>query len=406
MEVGSTKRSRREREANASARIEQKDRRRGVTPTSQSYDVAIVGAGICGLAHALAAARRGKRVVVIDRDAQANGASIRNFGFITVTGQQAGDCWRRAKRSAEVWLEIAEVAKIPIVQRGMLMIARRPEARAVVEAFLETEMGAGCRLVEPRELTDYGSGLRTDEFAGALFSPHEARVESRDAIPGLAAWLGERFGVTFLRQTAVHAASPPKLETSRGRIEAETIAVCPGDDFTTLHADRLAQYGLTRCKLHMMRLRPERLDKRLPPVMSDLGMIRYLGYAELPAARALRVKLEAEQRAHIDAGVHLIAVRSADGTLVVGDSHHYAAAPDPFAPAEVDNLILDEYAQVFAGARPQVIERWTGTYASASDRLMLVDAPCEGLRIVLITSGTGASTSFAIAEEVVAELFD
>ena len=54
--------------------------------TARPYDLAIVGAGICGLAHALAAARRGKRVVVIDRDAQANGASIRNFGFITVTG--------------------------------------------------------------------------------------------------------------------------------------------------------------------------------------------------------------------------------------------------------------------------------------------------------------------------------
>ena len=169
----------------------------------QSYNVAIVGAGICGLAHALAAARRGKRVVVIDRDAQANGASIRNFGFVTVTGQQAGRCWRLAKRSLDVWVEIADAAKIPIVQRGLLMIARRPEARAVVEAFLETEMGAECRLVEPRELTDYGPGLRTDEFAGALFSPHEARVESREAIPQLAAWLSERFGVTFLRETAV-----------------------------------------------------------------------------------------------------------------------------------------------------------------------------------------------------------
>ena len=131
-----------------------------MTPTAQSYDVAVVGAGICGLADALAAARRGKRVVVIDRDAQANGASIRNFGFITVTGQQGGECWRRAKRSVEVWLEIA--AKIPILQRGLLMIARRPEARVVIEAFLETDMGAECRLVEPSVLNDYGSGLRAD----------------------------------------------------------------------------------------------------------------------------------------------------------------------------------------------------------------------------------------------------
>ncbi len=406
MEAGSSERSGRERAAKTSARIELKSAVRGVTPTSQPYDLAIVGAGICGLAHALAAARRGKRVVVIDRDAQANGASIRNFGFITVTGQQSGDCWRRAKRSVEVWLEIADEARIPIVQRGLLMIARRPEARALIEAFLQTDMGGECRLVEPRELNKYGSSLRADEFAGALFSPHEARVESREAIPALAAWLSERFQVTFLRETMVHAASPPTLETSRGPIEAEAIIVCPGDDFSTLHADRLAQYGLTRCKLHMLRVRPQRLDVRLPPVMSDLGMIRCLGYAELPAAKTLRARLEAEQREHIDAGVHLIAVRSTDGTLVVGDLHHYAATPDPFAPAAVDDLILDEYCHVFAGARPQVVERWTGTYASASDRLMLVDAPCEGLRIVLITSGTGASTSFAIAEEVIAELFD
>ena len=266
---------------------------------------------------------------MIDRDAQANGASIRNFGFITVTGQQAGKCWRRAKRSVEVWLEIADSAKIPIVQRGLLMIARRPEARAVIEAFLQTGMGAECRLVEPRELKDFGSSLRADEFAGALYSPHEARVELREAIPQLAAWLGERFPVTFLRETAVRAASPPKLETSRGTIEAEAIIVCPGDDFSSLHPERLGQYGLTRCKLHMMRVRPQRFDEGLPPIMSDLGMIRYLGYAELPAAQALRVRLKSEQREHIDAGVHLIAVRSTDGTLVVGDSASLCGHSEP-----------------------------------------------------------------------------
>ncbi len=71
----------------------------------------------------------------------------------------------------------------------------------------------------------------------------------------------------------------------------------------------------------------------------------------------------------------------------------------------MDDLILDEYAAVFAGPRPAAIERWTGTYASARDRLMLVDRPTDALRIVLITSGTGASTAFAIGEEVVDELY-
>ena len=106
------------------------------------YDVAVVGAGIVGLAHALAAARLGKRVVVVDRDAQANGASVRNFGFITVTGQARGETWARARRSREVWAEIAPQAGIEIVQRGLLLATRRPESRELLAAFLQTEMGA------------------------------------------------------------------------------------------------------------------------------------------------------------------------------------------------------------------------------------------------------------------------
>ena len=318
-------------------------------PQSRTYDLAIVGAGVCGLAHALAAARRGKRVVVIDRDAQANGASVRNFGFVTVTGQQAGECWRRAMRSRDVWVEVAAAAKIAIPQRGLLTVARRPEARAVIEEFLQTEMGSKCRFVEPGKLDEYGAGLRAQEFAGALYSPHEVRVELRQAIPQLAAYLAERHGLTFLRRTTALSAVPPRLETSRGPVEAETVVVCPGDDFTALYADRIAQYGVTRCNLHMMRVGPETFDARLPAVMSDLGMIRYLGYSEQPAAKALRARLEAEQSAHIEHGVHLIVVRSADGSLVVGDLHHYAATPDPFAPAEIDELILAEYSHLFAG---------------------------------------------------------
>ena len=372
---------------------------------SPSFDLAVVGAGICGLAHALAAARRGKRVVVLDRDAQANGASIRNFGFITVTGQQAGACWERAMRSRDVWLEVAEAARIPVLNRGLIAVARRPEARTVLEEFLATDMGAACRLVEPRDLGSYGGGLRTDRFAGALYSPHEIRVESREAIPRLADFLAERYGVTFLRDTAVLSAAPPHLDTSRGRIEAEAVVVCPGDDFRTLHADRIASYGLTRCKLHMLRVRPENFDPKMPAVMSDLGLVRYLGYAERPSAAALRVRLMEEQGDQLRHGVHLIVVRSADGSLVVGDSHHYGATPDPFAPTAVDDLILDEYAAVFSGPAPTVTERWTGTYASAPDRLMLVDRPADALRIVIVTSGTGASTAFAIGEEVVAELY-
>ena len=93
-----------------------------------------------------------------------------------------------------------------------------------------------------------------------------------------------------------------------------------------------------------------------------------------------------------------------DGSLVVGDSHHYGPTPNPFAPEAVGELILDELRTVLGIAVPVVRERWIGTYASAADRLMLVDRPSDAVRLVVITSGTGASTSFAIAEEVIDDL--
>src|ERR1700679_2831141 len=103
--------------------------------TGDRFDLAVVGAGVVGLAHAYVAARRGQSVAVIDRDVRANGASIRNFGFITVTGQQRGETWRLARRTRDVWVEAAAAAGIAIEHRGLYLTLRSAEAVAVAEAF-------------------------------------------------------------------------------------------------------------------------------------------------------------------------------------------------------------------------------------------------------------------------------
>ena len=368
------------------------------------YDLAVVGAGILGLAHALAAVKRGLRVVVIDRDAQANGASVRNFGFVTVTGQQRGQVWRRAMRSRDVWLEVAPKAGIAVEHRGLALLGRRPETLPILEAFAETEMGEGCTLLDRAAARARFPMLRPETLAGALWSPHDIRVESREAIPKLAAWLAEAHDVTVMRGVQVNAVEPPHLSTTAGPIEAGAVVVCPGDDFATLFADRIAARAVTRCKLHMLRVAPPAPGFRLPgSVMTDLSLVRYEGFDALPEAAALRARLDAEQPAHRADGIHLIVVQSADGSLVIGDSHHYAQTPDPFAPQAVDDLILDEYRATIAPEPPAVLERWTGVYSSAKTT-MFMDAPAPNIRLVMVTSGTGASTSFAIAEETLADL--
>jgi FAD dependent oxidoreductase TIGR03364 len=367
------------------------------------FDLAVVGAGIVGLAAALCGARRGLRVIVIERDARANGASVRNFGFVLQSGQERGAMWARARRTREVWSEVAAAAGIPVVQHGAWMLVRRPESLEVLEAFLATEMAEGCRLLTAPE-----ARRRCPQFAGApiaavLESRAELRVESREAIPRLAAWLASAHGVTFMYGTAVRGVEAPAVYTSRGVLQADRVAVCPGDDFSTLYPEQLALHGLTRCKLQMLRLSDPGF--RLPAVlMSDLGLTRYLGYAALAAAAPLKARLAREQPRHLKHGVHLIVVQSADGTLVVGDSHHYAATPDAFAHEEVDALILEEFRTALGIDPPPTLERWVGTYASSGDRAVLIEAPQPAVRIAIVTSGAGASTGFAIGEEVVAEL--
>jgi FAD dependent oxidoreductase TIGR03364 len=358
---------------------------------------------VVGLAHAYVAAAAGKRVVVIEKDVRANGASIRNFGFITVTGQERGESWRLARRTRDVWAQIAPLASIRVEQSGLYLTARSAAAVSVIEAFLATEMGEGCRLLSPQAFRKVAGGLGGADLQGALYSPHEIRVESRTAIPMLAAWLEAALGVAFLRETVVLDAAPPRLSTSRGMVEASAAVVCPGDDFSTLYGERIASYRLRRCRLSMLKLGDPGL--RLPGVlMSDLSLTRYRGYAALPEAHALEAQLRGEQQSHFENGVHLIVAQGGDGGLIVGDSHHYDALPPPFAPAQAELDILDEFSRATGRAPPPVVERWTGIYAVAEDRTFLVDAPAPEVRLVMVTSGAGASTSFGIAEKVLSDL--
>jgi FAD dependent oxidoreductase TIGR03364 len=369
------------------------------------FDLAVVGGGILGLSCALAAARRELEVVVIERDPGAQKASVRNFGFITVTGQDREGVWSRARRSRDVWEEVAVRAGIPIVQRGQWVAAQRPESAAVLEAFMRTDMAEGCELITPATAQRRCPNLQTSGLQAVLWSPHELRVESRDAIPMLAQWLASDYGVRFRWETAVHAVAPPKVETSRGLIVADMAVVCPGDDLVTLFPDVLAGAGISRCALQMLRLESPGFE--LPgTVMSDLSLIRYGGFATLPEASVLRRRLESEQSEFLQNGIHLIVAQGSDGSLVVGDSHHYDFTDESLTSERIYELLLEEYTAVVGQPPPAVRQRWTGTYAVANNRTVLIEAPAPEVRLVVVTSGIGASTGFAIGEEVIDELFN
>lgn len=370
------------------------------TATTASFDLIVVGAGIVGLAHAYTAARRGLRVAVVERDWRCVGASIRNFGFITVTGQRDGDTWRRARRARDIWAEVAPAAGIEVVHRGLWLLAQRPAAAAVLESFSRTSMGEDCTLFSAAEAAALTTRLRTDGASAALFSPHELRVESRDAIPRLAVWLSAAHGVQFFHGESVLAITPPKVYTARRTLQAERVVVCPGTELTGVAGAWLAPFGLKLTRLQMLRVQPEPGFRLPAAVMGDLSLVRYAGYAALPESAALRRQLDEETPDSLAHGIHLIAVQSADGSLVVGDSHHDDASSEPFASEAVDRLILQHLRETVELTQCTVLERWTGVYPTGHHEDCLIVAPDPALRVVVVTSGTGASTAFGIAEDV------
>lgn len=370
---------------------------------AEQFDLAVVGAGVLGLAHALAAARGGRRVVVIERDARANGASVRMSGLVSVAGHAPGASARRAKRSRDIWAEVCREAGVRIEHEGLAIVARRPEAALALEAYAAAEPAPGCAFYRPDDAHALFPQFRGD-VAGVFWSPDEIRVEALSAMGRIAAWLEDAHDVAFRWETAALGVGDGEVVTSRGPIRANAVVVCAGDDFRTLYGERLAGLGLTRAKSQMLRVRYEDGFELPGAVATDLAVTRMAGLGEFDGVAALKSRLAEEQPDHIRHGIVMLASQSADGSIVVGSSRSLDATPDPFQTHGVDELILDELSAVFGKRPKQVLSRWTGTYAFSAERPVIVEEPSETVRIVIAASGAGANAAFAIGEEVIAGL--
>ncbi|NEA45400.1 FAD-dependent oxidoreductase, partial [Streptomyces sp. SID10815] len=114
--------------------------------------VTVVGAGVVGTMHAWQAIERGHEVVQIEREAEARGASLRNFGQIWVSGRAAGAELETALRARELWEEIgARVPALGFRANGSLTPVRGARELAVAEAAVARPDAAarGHKLLTP-----------------------------------------------------------------------------------------------------------------------------------------------------------------------------------------------------------------------------------------------------------------
>ena len=370
-------------------------------------DVAIVGAGIVGLAHAYLAARSGRSVAVFERNPAALGASIRNFGLVWPIGQPAGALHQLALRSRELWLEILADAELPCFETGSLHAAYREDEAAVAEEFSRKapSLGYDCTWLDPDQAIACSHALRAEGLLGALWSPAELTVDPRQVVRNLPRFLAGKYGVQFHFNCAVQRVVDSSLLTADLRVDAGAIIVAVGDDFQTLFPECFSDSRLTRCKLQMMRTAPQPAGWKLGPALAfGLSFRHYPAFQICSSLQALKERVERETPELDRWGIHVLASQTSSGELTIGDSHEYGLEVDIFDKLEVSQLILDFAKRFLRVPTWEIAEQWHGVYASHPEHPYLRCAPLEGVRVVTVTSGIGMTTSFGLAEQTLIEM--
>jgi FAD dependent oxidoreductase TIGR03364 len=365
---------------------------------THTADVAIVGAGILGLAHAYALARRGRSVVVFERSPHAAGASVRNFGMIWPIGQPAGRMHDMALRSRAAWVELLTAARLPHFTTGSLHLAYRADEAAVAREFCEVapNLGYSCEWLHAAGVLERTNAIRPEGLLGAIWSPTEITVDPCVALAQIPRYLAERFGVQFRWNTAIHSMDLSTFEAA---------IVCSGHDFETLYPEVFRLSGVTRCKLQMMRTRPQPEGWQLGPALAAGLTLRFYDSFEVcRTLPTLKQRIAAETPAYDRWGIHVLVSQTAGRELTIGDSHEYGMAVDPFDRAEIDDLILG-YARSFLQAPAlDMAQHWHGVYAKHPDRPYLSVSPAPNVRVVTATGGAGMTLAFGLAEETMQEM--
>lgn len=368
------------------------------------YDVAVVGAGIVGLAVAYTAAKKGQKVIVFERNPRAAGASVRNFGLVWPVGQPAGPLLDRALRSREIWLEVAQAAGLWLKQNGSLQLAYHADELDVLYEFHRGAGAAGyqVKLLSPLEAANYSPAVKTEGLKGALYSATECTVTSRQAIPQIAAYLEQSLGVEFRFGTAITHVETNGLSDFYDFWRAERIFICSGAEFETLYPRVFRESGITKCKLQMLRTAAQPAGWELgASLCAGLTLLHYASFAHLDSLAAVRDRYNAENPGFARWGVHVLVSQNRHGEVILGDSHEYGWDVSPFDSEAINRLILG-YLDTFARfPEPAIAENWHGVYPKLPGRADFVVEAEPGVWIVNGLSGAGMTMSFGLAEEVV-----
>jgi glycine oxidase len=153
------------------------------------YDAVIIGGGVIGSSIAYHMAKRGKKVVLLERERLAGQASSAAAGMLAAQAEmnEDGPLFELARRSRAMFPEIAEELRqlcgidIGLVQSGMFKIALSPEEETELRRIIDFQRAAGekAEWMSGEEVRRREPGV-SEEVRGAMFIPDDGQVSAPD----------------------------------------------------------------------------------------------------------------------------------------------------------------------------------------------------------------------------------
>ena len=357
----------------------------------------VIGAGILGTSHALAAIDRGHQVIHLERETAARGATVRNFGLVWVSGRAPFEL-AAAQQSRDLWEKIGtDVPGVGFRPCGSLTLIRTDAELAVAQDVCgRPDAGErGFELLEPADVRRINPALGGSFLAG-LHCSRDGAVESRVALPAIRAHLAATHRYTFIAGREVRgvdsATGGVRVRDDDGQVhDADAVIYCPGATHSGLTRELGgADLPLRRVRLQMMETAP--LEEPLTTAIADGDSFRY--YPAF-AGQALDHLNAIQPQAPI-AGEHrmqLLCVQRAHGGLTIGDTHEYDDDPDLDAFAfDVGEApyrhLADTVGDLLGHDLPPIIRRWSGVYSQCTEP-GLIAYRCEVADGVWLVTGPG-----------------
>ncbi|WP_175950859.1 FAD-dependent oxidoreductase [Burkholderia sp. BCC0405] len=209
---------------------------------NNTFDFAVVGGGLVGMAIAYGLAKRGQRVVVLDGEDSSFRAARGNFGLIWVSGKgrKQPDYGRWSLESSHLWpafaeeLEAASGLSLGYSKPGGLNIALTEESLSAsienVDYLYRQDARLGYEVLDHRQLKALVPEI-ADDVVGAVYSANDGHVSPLYTLRALFAAF-ERAGGIYVPNATVATIDGStggyRLDTGTATFRSARIVLCAG----------------------------------------------------------------------------------------------------------------------------------------------------------------------------------